>query len=348
MIRPARMSDVAKLAGVGTMTVSRAINGNVRVTDETRKRVFDAIATLNYRPNEIARSLREQRSKQIGMIVPNLYDPFFAICAHEANLVANEHGYSINIATSDEDPEREYTVASQMLRRHIDGLIVIPSAGLPSHLTKPEFQETPIVTLDRPISKSSFDSVVVQNGNGARLAVQHLIEHQHRRISCLNLSVSRYTMKARNEGYRQAMIEAGLKPDSHTNIASQEEMLSTLRMLIALKNRPTAIFCTNNLTSRYALHALSELQINVPETIALIGFDDFETADILNPPVTVVRQPIVELARCGAQLLFSRLAANGRSEPIKRIVLPVELIIRDSCGGNHRVDLLPRTPARSQ
>ena len=335
MTRPARMRDVAELAGVGTMTVSRVINGNLHVTEETRRRVFEAIEKLGYRPNQIARSLREQRSRQIGIIVPNLHDPFFAFCAQAVSLVAKEHGYSVNIAMSYEDPEVEFNEAMIMLSRHTEGLVVIPSAGKITQLANLEFQTIPIVTLDRPLGRNRFDSVVVENEDGAHLAVGHLIAHGHRRISFLGLSPDLYTIGARFLGYRKAMQEAGLPLDVRWGNASQREMLEALRELLSSDAAPSALFCGNNLTTRHALHGLAELNVNVPKSVALIGFDDFETADLLRPAVTVVRQPTTDMGRIGAGLLFSRLRAEGRQVACKQITLPVELIIRGSCG-THR------------
>ncbi len=326
------MRDVAELAGVGTMTVSRVINGYQHVTEETRQRVFDAIAKLKYRPNQIARSLREQKSRQIGIIIPNLHDPFFAACAQAVSLVAKEQNYSVNIAMSYEDPETEYNEAVLMLRRHVEGFIVIPSSGSVSRLIEAEFSGTPIVTLDRPIPGHGLDSVVVQNKLGAQMAVRHLIDHGHEQIAFLGLSPRIFTIKARHAGYRQAMLRSGLQPQVIYGNATPTEMLATLRALMASKQMPTALFCTNNLITRHALHALSELNISIPKRMALIGFDDFETADLLRPAVTVIRQPATEMGRVGATLLFSRLAGDEDQARGEQIVLPVELLVRGSCG----------------
>jgi len=325
------MSDVAKLAGVGTMTVSRVLNGTVHVSEETRARVLGAIAKLNYLPNEIARSLREQRSRQVGIIVPNLRDPFFAICSHSVSLVAKQHAYSVIITTSDEDPQTEFVEATRMLRRHIEGLIVIPAFGK-SRIGGRDFEQTPIVTLDRPVAGSSFDCVLVQNKSGARTGVRHLIDHGHRRIAFLGLSRTLFTIKGRSEGYREAMLEAGLKPTAHFVGDALPEMLTTLVTLLAGNAPPTAFFCSNNPVTRNAIHALSTLNVKVPGDIALVGFDDFEMADIIKPAVTVIRQPLELLGSSAAELLFSRIERGENTEPARRVVLPVELVIRDSCG----------------
>lgn len=335
--RPPRMSDVAKLAGVGTMTVSRVLSGTVRVSEETAKRVFDAIAALSYRPNEVARALRDQRSHQIGVIVPNLVDPFFAICAQTVSVVAKEHAYSVIIAMAEEDTDVEYSEASRMLRRQVEGFVIIPAAGGVSRIAGIEFNRTPIVTLDRPIENSPYDSVVVENRFGSQLGVTHLIRHGHSRIAFFGLSRNLYTIRARYEGYRDAMKKADLKPNAYFGNSTQGEMLLTIRGILARKNPPTAVFCSNNLITRNAIHALYSLKVRIPEQVALVGFDDFETANILNPPVTVVRQPINDMARMGANILFSRLLNDDISERGKHIVLPVELVVRESCGLKHKI-----------
>ncbi len=152
------MQDVARLAGVGLMTVSRALNKSAPVSEEVQRRVEEAVALLGYRPNEAARSLRQGRSRTIGLIVPNFYDPFYAVCSHAITLVANEHDYSVMVTTSDNDPEKEYRVASSMLLRHVEGILVIPSVGGATKLSRDEFKSTPIVTLDQPLVADTISS----------------------------------------------------------------------------------------------------------------------------------------------------------------------------------------------
>ncbi len=338
MARPARMSDVAKLAGVSTMTVSRALNENPNVTDETRRRVFEAIEKLRYRPNEVARSLRDRRSRQIGILIPNLYDPFFSICTHAISLVAKEHAYSVVISTTDEDPETEFDEACRMMSRNVEGMIVIPASGVTSRsmLTERELDHLPIVTLDRPVKGSRFASVLVQNKAGGRMGTEHLIRLGHKRIAFFGLPRQVYTMRMRHQGYEAAMTAAGLVPDTHYGVGRAEETLAQLESLLAARNPPTALFCANNLTTRNVLHSLQALGIRPPEPVALVGFDDFDTADLLVPGTTVVRQPMEEIGRVAAKVLFSQLLESGNTEPGRRIVLPVELVIRGSCGAKTR------------
>ncbi len=344
MQRNPTMADVAKLAGVGTMTVSRLLSGSVTVSEETAKRIQQAIQQLNYQPNEVARALRGLKTKTIGVIVPYLYDPFFAYCAHGIATVAREHGYSVLLTTSAEDPEVEDREASQMLRRHVEGMVIIPARQAETYLDRPEFLGARIVTLDRPAPLERFDSVLVQNKSGAALAVEHLIEHGHRRIVFIGLSRELYTMNMRYQGYRQALSQANLRAESYLDCRAVESMAPALAEILDQPGAPTAFFCANNLTMRSALLALNEIGVAIPADVAIVGFDDFELAEILTPTLTVVRQPSHELGKVAASLLFERL--NGPSEipeEGERVVLPVELVVRCSCGcgvpgGNVKVE----------
>jgi len=334
------MSDVARLAGVGTMTVSRVLNGTARVSEETARRVQKAIEQLKYRPNELARVFRSQKSQTIGLIIPYLYDPFFANCAHAVTTVAKEHGYSVIITTTDENPDTEYLQAEQLLQRHVDGLVVIPAHRLESRLTRVMFGRTPVVAFDRPVSDPAIDVVLVQNTAGSRRATEHLIEHGHKRIAFMGLSRRLFTINARFLGYRRAMQDAGLEEDSFFGCDSQDDTLSTLQSKLQGPNAPTAFFTSNTLATRYVLASLLTLGVKMPQDLALVGFDDFDLADLTSPPLTVVRQPALEMGRVAASLLFERIARGELPQTGNRIVLPVEIVLRRSCGCKHRTPLV--------
>jgi LacI family transcriptional regulator len=326
------MRDVAALAGVATMTVSRVMNGSAPVTEETKERVHDAIKKLNYQPNPVARSLRQARSSSIGIIVPNFYDPFFSVCAHAISLVAKKHQYSVIVTTSDEDADVEFAEAKLMVLNHVEGLAIIPAAVGASRLDDPGLQSTHIVALDRPIRGDRFHSILVENQQGSKAAVRHLIEHGHKKIYYLGLSNKLYTIKARYEGYRKAMLQAGLVPDPFLTCVTQEDTYSVIQKALSGRKPATAFFVGNNLVMRHALHALAKLRVNIPDDVAIIGFDDFEMADIFYPPLTVVRQPTHELGRVAGELLFTKLSEKTIPLSGQQIMLPVELIIRQSCG----------------
>lgn len=336
MNRKPTMSDVARLAGVGTMTVSRVLSGTARVSEETAKRVHNAIEQLDYRPNELARALRGQRSRTIGLIIPYLYDPFFANCAHAITTVAKEQGYTVIITTSDEDTDAEYDEVEQMLQRHVEGLVVIPAKAPQSRLTRSLFGKTPVVVFDRPVADTTFDTVLVQNTSGSRRIVEHLIEHGHERISYMGLSRKLYTMNARHLGYRRALQEARLQETAFFGCDSKEDTQRALEAQLSSKTPPTALFAANNLSMRFVFAALVNLGLKVPGDIALVGFDDFDLAELTVPALTVVRQPAQEMGRVAVNLLFERIHRGELPQTGNRIVLPVEIVLRRSCGCKHR------------
>ena len=328
------MSDVARLAGVSTMSVSRVLNENPNVTDSMRQKVFAAIEQLRYQPNELARSLREKRTRQIGVIVPYLFDPFFAICAHAISTVAKQHAYTVVLSTSNENPQDEFEEASRMLRRNVEGLIIIPThpSGQASMLLASEFERMPIVTLDRPVEGSRFDSILVQNERGAETGINHLLSLGHKRIAYVGLTDHLYTMNMRHRGYTAAMKAANLPPQAIFVSDTLEGSMEAMRSLLATRTPPTAIFTANNLLTRHVLQSLQALGRHPPKPIALVGFDDFDTASLLRPGVTVVRQPSELLGQTAAEVLFTRLMQTDRVKPGRRKVLPVQLIVRGSCG----------------
>jgi LacI family transcriptional regulator len=334
--RKPTMSDVARLAGVGTMTVSRVLSGTVRVSAQTAQRVQTAIEQLKYRPNVLARAFRGQRSHSIGLIIPYLYDPFFANCAHAVTTVAKERGYSVIITTSNEDPKTEYAEADQMLERHVDGMLVIPSRFRQSLLTRALFGKTPVVTFDRPVSDPSIDTVLVQNAIGMRHLAGHLIEHGHKRICYIGLSRSLFTINTRFLGYRRAMHSAGLEADAVFDCTSEEIALRALKAKLDGSNPPTAVLTSNTLVTRYVLSAIARLGVRVPNDLALAGFDDFDLAEFTSPPLTVVRQAAQEMGRVAASLLFDRIVRGETPQTGHRIILPVEIVLRRSCGCKHR------------
>jgi LacI family transcriptional regulator len=334
--RNATMADVARLAGVGKMTVSRVLTGSASVSAGTAERVYRAIKILHYQPNEVARSLRAVSSKTIGVIVPYLYDPFFATCAHAISTVAKQHGYSVILTTSDENPEIEQKQTSLMLRRQVDGLVIIPVSDNDRYYSGEAFSRVHVVTVDRPARGSHFDSVLVPNRAGARTAVEHLIGHGHRSIAFLGLSRTLYTMTARYAGYREAMTEAGHSPEPYIDCDSAERTVALIRAMLSSRNPPTGLFAANNLCMRYALHALRAAGVQIPQQIAVVGFDDFEMADVLQPSLTVVRQPIYQLGEMAANLLFQRISGTESAKAGHRLILPVELVVRCSCGCHPR------------
>jgi LacI family transcriptional regulator len=337
MNKKTRMIDVARLAKVGTMTVSRVLNNSANVSEGTAKRVHAAIAQLGYRPNEMARALRGFKSKSIGLIVPSLADSFFAICANSINMVAQEHGYSMILTASSNNVETELSEAQWMLQKHVEGLLVCP-ARTGSQFADPLFQHIPIVSFDRPMLIPHVPSVLVENYAGARRGTEHLIqEHNHERIHFLGDSKHLYSIQTRLSGYKHALSKAKLLPQATLECSSEEVIFDEVSKLLEGKRPPTAFFCGNNLVSRGLIRTLRKLGVEAPRDVAIIGFDDLELADMLVPSLTVIRQPVEQLGTIAAEILFAQLKTPTAKWPNSgdRTTLKVELVVRSSCGCNH-------------
>jgi LacI family transcriptional regulator len=334
-IRKPTIREVAKLARVGLMTVSRVINQHPSVRPSTRKKVEAAIAQLGYQQNEAARLLKGQRAKMIGLIVPDLSDGFFATCAHTIQHIARLHGYMTLVVSSERDPDLEFQQAELMASRKVSGLLIVTSTK-PGDTRLRELQDTglAIVAFDRPLPGTDTDCVLVENRAGAEEAVAHLIEHGHRRIACIGYDETVFTIHERVQGYIHRMNASGYKPELGFKLLTLDDVRHWLAAALVAKDRPTAIFSINHRTSGYLLRALFEQKVRVPEDMALIGFDDFDLAGIVTPPLTTVSQSAVDLARRSMGLLLDGIkgAQSGYPSSPAKIMLPATLLIRGSCG----------------
>jgi LacI family transcriptional regulator len=333
------LSEVARKAGVGTTTVSRVINGGDRVSPKTLARVLRVIETLGYSPNQAARTLKGHRTKTIGLVIPSIADPFFSSCAEAAQAVARANDSLLIVTTSHNDPHTEIENISVLIRHRADGLLIAPANSQGSAL-RDLLNRTvvPIVTIDRPVYNSSIPSVVTNNLNGAKLATQHLIDHGYKRIVCLTGESSLYTIHERIQGYREAIDAAGLEFTLDTSIKDYKSAEYAIESLLAGPNPPDAIFTLKNSTTIHTFEVLQKLNVRIPDSIALLGFDDFELASTVRPSITVVQQPVEEMGRIAAELLFEQLLdANkgsglSRSKQTRQVKLETRLIKRSSCG----------------
>lgn len=329
--------EVAKLAGVGLMTVSRVINDHPAVRLKTKKKVQAAIEELGYERNEAAGMLKGQRAMMIGLIVPDLSDIFFATCANTVEQLARENGYMTLIVSSGNDAELEMEQAELMARRKLSGVLIITSGkGDPERVARLRASGLAVVAFDRPLEGVGTDAVLIENSAGAEEAVNHLIGHGHKRIACVGYDEGAYPVAERIKGYRNVMLSNGLQPDIVMKILTLKSASDWLRSLGPKTTRPTAIFSTNYRTSVLLLRALAELEMQIPGDMAFIGFDDFDLATLIAPPLTTVGQSPVDLAKRAGRLLMDRIQeirVGTESVPAK-IMLPATLIIRESCGSH--------------
>ena len=319
---------------MGVQTVSRVLNGGSYVKVSTAERIRQAIARLGYEPNEAARMLKGQKARIIGLIVPDLADPFFAICTNAVQQTLARDGYMTLVLSSERSIEFEAHELSMMAARNVAALLVVPShASSAKALLALSKSGLPIVSIDRTLENTGCAEVTVQNEEGAEEAVNHLINHGYKQILCLGYDGEFSSISDRIAGYERAMRAAGLKADVLAP-ASPDEIPFLLAQRLNSGKRPRAIFCLNNVTTISAIRVLQRLKVSIPDTVALVGFDDFDLASLLRVTVTTVRQPVSELGHRAAQLALQWLRDTESSAKWKKtkLVLPTELILRRSCG----------------
>ena len=313
------------------MTVSRTINGHPYVSVETAKKVRAAIRQLDYRPNHAARVLSGQLSRSIGLIVPDIADTFFSVVSHAVQEIARESGYLVWLAASNDDPETEAAQVELMTHYPVDGILLVPADGRSRYLKTLVTGSTPVVTIDRPIEVATTDSVGVENRKGAGIAVEHLIGHGRRKISCVATNAHLITIKERIIGYEESLRQAKLSGGKALRLLSRESVQSSLSQLFGSRSRPDALFTANNAATIWVIEALREMKIEMGKDVALVGFDDVDFFTLITPPVTAVRQPAPELGSMSTRLLLQRIKGEFTASSV-RTVLPVELVIRESCG----------------
>ncbi|GIH26969.1 LacI family transcriptional regulator [Acrocarpospora phusangensis] len=324
------MNDVAAEAGVALKTVSRVVNDERGVNPATADRVRAAIERLGYRRNDSARTLRRGRTASIGLVIEDAADPFYSGLSRAVEDVALRHGYLMFTGSSSEDPVRERDLVLAFCARRVDGLVIVPAGADHEYLTPELDAGISAVFADRPSgSGRDLDTVLCDNAGGARAGVAHLIAHGHRRVGFVADAPSIFTATQRWYGYRQALDAAALPYDPALIAMGPPEparVEADVTRLLALADPPTALFTGNGRTTVATLRALDR-------PVALVGFDDFELADLLG--ITVVAQNPAGLGTAAADLLFSRLAGNR--EPAQRRQLPTRLIPRGSGEGAFRL-----------
>ncbi|HEX2131049.1 MAG TPA: LacI family DNA-binding transcriptional regulator [Actinophytocola sp.] len=320
------MSDVARLAGVSIKTVSRVVNDEAGVHADTAERVLAAIERLGFRRNIGALNLRRGSSTgTIGLVLEDVANPFYSGLTRAAEEVARRHGRQVLTGSSDEDAGRERELSLEFCARRVDGLIVVPAGRRHGYLAPEIASGTPVVFVDRPPGEVVADTVLVDNVTGAADAVAHLARHGHRRIAFLGDAPGIFTAGERLRGFREGCARAGVEFDERlVAMGPEQKAAASLARALGADPPATALVTGNNRITVRVLRALA----GVPRRPALVGFDDFELADLLDPPVSVVALDPGELGRAAAELLFARL--DGDPSPPRRIVLPVRLVPRGS------------------
>nr|WP_286168377.1 LacI family DNA-binding transcriptional regulator [Phycicoccus sp. SLBN-51] len=327
----ATMRDVAALAGVSLKTVSRVVNNEAGVSTEVRTRVERAIGQLGYQHNLAASTLRRSdgRSNTVGVLLQDVSNSFSAGMLRALEDAARERDVAILASSLDEEPEREHSLVGSLVRRRVDGLVMMPTTQRQDYLADELRSGLPVVFVDRAPKGVDADSVVVDNRAGALLATSHMLEHGHRRIAYLGDLNRISTAAARRAGYRQAHKNAGVPLDSALEVGDlrgDTGAREAMDRLLDLDDPPTAVFAARN---SLAIGAVQSLRARgLAHRVALVGFDDFPLADLLDPPLTVVRQDVRRIGTEVARLLFARI--DGDDAPPRHVVIEPVLVVRGS------------------
>jgi LacI family transcriptional regulator len=337
------MADVARRAGVTKSTVSHVINGTRTVSPETVAAVERAMAELSYVPNTLARSLARATTNTVGVAISSLANIYFSDIIVAVENACARLGLMVFLADTADNPAQELELVRALHRRRVDGVILAPSAD-PEQRAIGYLRDNgvPCVLVDRLVC-AELDQVGVENTNAVRQLVEHLVWHGHRRIAMLSNQAGLATAVERIEGYRLGLEAAGIAWDGSLLELGTDDtaanIQATLRLL-DLPDRPTAIVCGNNLSTIGAMQAIRDRGIRIPDEVALAGFDDFEWADLFEPRLTVIAQPVKRIGEEAAAMLVERIR-NPQSPP-RTVRLEPSLVIRESCGcgGRNRAGLV--------
>ncbi|QBR52864.1 transcriptional regulator RbsR [Erwinia sp. QL-Z3] len=328
------MKDVARLAGVSTSTVSHVINNNRFVSDAVREKVTTAISQLNYAPSALARSLKLNQTRTIGMLLTASSNPFYSEVVRGVERSCYERGYSLVLCNTDGDENRMNRSLETLLQKRVDGLLIMcTESHIPSVEILTRYPSIPSVMMDW----SPFDggSDIIQDNSllGGEMATRHLISRGYTRIACIAGPQDKTPARLRLEGFHQAMKQAGLPVLPGYIVAGDLEFeggYNAMNQLLALNPLPQAVFTSNDAMAVGVYHALYQAGLSVPQDIAVIGYDDIELARYMTPPLTTIHQPKDELGELAIDTLLHRLAEPGGSQQL--LVLTPELVERGSVG----------------
>lgn len=333
------MRDVAERAGVSIKTVSRVVNSSPEVSDETRRRVSEIIEQMAYRPNIVARSLHTRRTHIIGLVVPDITDPFWPEVVHGVQAQARESGYNVILATSGEDPEEELLHIELFLQKQVDGIILCSSRGDTDHLLHIANMAEHIVLVNRSVGRlPGTGSVKVDNTQGAYLGTRYLLDQGYRRVACLCGPSHWESSKQRYRGYQMALQEKGLPldprlvtwlpPEVFQAAERMEEAMRLATLLLEADPAIDALFVHDDVVAFGVLKLCRLKSLDVPEDIAIVSFDDILLASMVYPPLTTVAIPKQELGAQAMKLLEDLADGNGLQDA--EVVIEPYLVVRES------------------
>ncbi|HAF70992.1 MAG: Transcriptional regulator, LacI family [Acetothermia bacterium 64_32] len=325
------LKDVALEAGVSINTASRALNNKPEISPETKEKVLKVAQSLGYRPNRLARALRSNKTGTIGVIVGDIANPYFSMLVRGIERTARQFDYSVILQGTDEDYDREEEAIEIALAEQVDGILITPTQKGTDTIEELVASGTPFVLMSRYFKELDTDYVVMDDRRGGFLATEHLIQRGHRRIAILNGPLHISSAIERYEGYLQAFKRYGLDPDKALvaeGCLTVEDGYRAALCLLDGPERPTAVFAFSDFVAFGVLRAANELDLRVPDDLAVVGFDDTLFGVCMRPPLTTVGGSPEGLGEQAARLLFDRVD-RGQTDPVK-LRLPVRLVQRKS------------------
>jgi len=311
------IKDIARVAKVSHSTVSRALRNSPLVSRETAERIRQIAEEMGYRPSAVARSLVTRKTKTIGVVVTTIADPFIAEVVSGIEEVANDHGYSVFLANSNADPDREIKVVHSFHERRVDGILVTASRVGALYIGHLSEMKVPIVLINNQHPGEFVHSVMIDNVTASRMATEHLVHLGHRRIAYIGDQFGYQSDTERFAGYRQALERAGLTFQPELVVhgdGKPEGGMRAMEQLLRLSPLPTAVFCYNDMTALGALRVARMRGLRVPEDISLVGFDDLFIASYTEPPLTTIRQPKRRMGQRAMELLLQLLRGGTLSK----------------------------------
>ena len=324
--------DVAREAGVSMATVSRVVNNNPNVKPQTRKKVFEAIERLGYRPNAVARGLASKKTTTVGVVIPDISNAIFAEVARGIEDIANMYRYNIILCNADKRKEKEISVINTLLEKQVDGLLFMGGTVTNEHLVAFRSSSVPIVLCATTDDNNSIPAVDIDHEKAAFDAVNLLIQEGHRNIGMISGTLQDPANGyARFQGYKRALEEANIPIiDEHIRVGNYryESGVKAMKYFINLADKPTAIFAATDEMAIGAIHAIQDANLKVPEDISVISVDNSRMASMVRPLLTTVAQPMYDIGAVSMRLLTKLM--NKENVEITKIVLPHEIIIRKS------------------
>jgi LacI family transcriptional regulator len=325
--------DVAKRAGVAPITVSRVINNSGYISLSTRERVEVAVKELGYVPNTLARGLRSKRTHTLALIVTDITNPYFTLMARGVEDVAGDANYTVIYCNTDESEAKEEKYVNILAQKQVDGVLLVPACGNADTVKFLKSNDIAVVVLDRRIAKVKTDSIRADSENGANRLIKILIALGHKRIAIITGPKDVSTAVDRVVGYQHALEEAKLIKNESVYYGefNQQSGYELTMQAMADSPKPTAIFGANNFIMVGIIKALRELQLNVPDDVSVVGFDDFPESMLVKPFFTAATQPAYEMGRLATEILLKRISGE-LSEEYQELILATEIIERESSG----------------